>query len=156
MTGQRGIVLLLALILSLLFGLLATLALREAILQQRQAGDQQAGARAFEQAEAALIEGAELLAGSIPPRCQACPPPSPPDTQPSPPWLATRSGFVYLQTLGDSLRVAGQPVGDRLTLVRVTAVGLEARGRQLLEAVYAIDGDGAVKRISWRQRLEEG
>ncbi|MDH0646168.1 hypothetical protein N5D48_05430 [Pseudomonas sp. GD03858] len=154
MTRQRGVVLLLALTLSLVLGLLASVALREGLLQQRQLGEQLAVAQAFEQAESSLFEGAALLANGVPAPCLLCQPPGQPGEQPSLPWLRTGSGFVLLQTLGPSTRVAGMPPGERLTLVRVTAVSRQVRARQLLEAVYAVDDMASVTRVSWRQRLE--
>ncbi|MDH0304683.1 MULTISPECIES: hypothetical protein [unclassified Pseudomonas] len=155
MSRQRGVVLLLALTLSLVLGLLASMALREGVLLQRQLAEQLAVAQAFEQAESSLLEGAALLASGLPSPCVACRPPDLPDAQPPAPWLRTDSGFVFVQALGQSTRIAGMPPGDRLMLVRVTAVSRQVRVRQLLEAVYAVVDDSAsMTRISWRQRLE--
>lgn len=155
MRRERGVVLLLALGLSLLLGLLAAQGVREALLQQRLVSEQLAGARAFEQAEASLIEGAALLAGHSLERCLACLPPDLPSDEPPPPWQATDSGYVLLQTLGQSTRAAGLPEGQPVTLVRVTAISRQVRGRRLLEAVHALDGTAQALRISWRQRLED-
>lgn len=76
MSRQRGVVLLMALGLSLLLGLLAAQVLHEAQARQRLAGEQLAVARAFEQAEAGLLEGAALLPGALPPPCVSCLPPA--------------------------------------------------------------------------------
>lgn len=156
MRGQRGVVLLLALNLSLLLGLLAAQALRDAVLQARQMGEQLLRVQAFEAAEASLLEAAALLPGGLPAACEACLPPQLPAAQPDAPWLATASGFALLQYLGASRRAAGVATGERVSLVRVTAMGHQARGRQFLEAVYAVGEHAEVKRISWRQRLREG
>ena len=59
MNRQRGIVLLLALVLSLLLGLLAASALRDALAQTRMTGYLSEGLLALEQAEATLL--AEVL-----------------------------------------------------------------------------------------------
>lgn len=154
MSGQRGVVLLTALTLSLLLGLLSAMALQEALLQQRLAGEQRSAARAFEQAEASLVEGSWLLLDVPPALCQACLPPDLPEGEPGLPWLPTASGFVLLQALG---RVRAQPGGPRrrVTLFRVTAFSRQSRGRQFLEAVYAVDGRLLSGRVSWRQRLAE-
>lgn len=155
MKRQQGVVLLLALGLSLLLGLLAAQGLREALVQQRLLGEQLAGVRAFEQAEASLIEGAALLSTHLPEPCSACLPPELPDDEPLPPWQATDSGHVFLQNLGQSNRAAGLPADEQVTLVRVTAISRQARGRRVLEAVHALDDTSVLRRISWRQRLED-
>jgi len=127
----------------------------EAQARQRLMSEQLAAARAFEQAEAGLVEGAALLVGELPAPCQGCLPPAIPLEAPGPPWQATDSGFVLLQNLGSSERVAGLPVGKRASLIRVTALSLEPRRRRVLEAVYALDDAEQLQRISWRQRLPE-
>lgn len=156
MIRQRGVVLLLALSLSLLLGLLTALGMREALLQARQVGEQWRRAQAFEQAEASLVEGAALLQGGLPALCLDCLPPELPRASPAAPWRTTDSGYVLLQHLGQTLRAVGLPQDERVDLVRITALSRQVRGRQFLEAVYAVDGQGNIGRISWRQRLEEG
>ena len=155
MKRQQGVVLLLALSLSLLLGLLAAQGLREALVQQRLLSEQLAGVHAFEQAEASLIEGAALLSTHLPELSSACLPPGLPGDEPAPPWQATDSGYVFLQNLGQSSRAAGMPVGEQVTLVRVTAISRQVRGRRVLEAVHALDDAAVLRRISWRQRLED-
>lgn len=61
MKRQRGVVLLLALVLSLLLGVLTASALREAVVETRMAGDMRDGLLAFEEAEATLQAGASEL-----------------------------------------------------------------------------------------------
>lgn len=156
MSRQGGVVLLLALNLSLLLGLLAALGMRDALQQARQVGEQVRRAQAFELAEASLVEGAALLDTGLARECGPCLPPDLPIARPGAPWQATESGFVLLQALGTTSRAAGLPIGEQVSLVRVTALGREARGRQYLEAVYAVDEQARVRRVSWRQRLEEG
>jgi len=67
MKRQRGVVLLLALVLSLLLGLLAASALRDALVETRMAGLWRDGFEALEQAEQALLAGAAQLQLSPPP-----------------------------------------------------------------------------------------
>ncbi|AZL72294.1 hypothetical protein [Pseudomonas oryziphila] len=155
MRRQRGVVLLLALSLSLLLGLLAAQGLREALLQQQLMSEQLAGARALEQAEASLVEGAALLSTHLPEQCSACLPPDFPGDNPAPPWQTTDSGYVLLQNLGESTKAAGMAVGEQVTLVRVTAISRQVHGRRVLEAVHALDDAAVLRRISWRQRLED-
>ncbi len=63
---------------SLLLGLFATSALREALLQSTLAGNVLASARALEQAEASLLAGAQALAHTPLQACSACVPPADP------------------------------------------------------------------------------
>ncbi|MDR2306289.1 MAG: hypothetical protein LBE53_03700 [Paucimonas sp.] len=155
MNRQRGVVLLLALVLSLLLALLATLALRDAGLMQRQVGEQLALVRGFEQAEAAVIEGLELLAAGLPPECRVCLPPDLPAALPGQPWQRVASGFVLLQNLGQTTQAKGGREEDVETLLRVTAVSEQIRTRQVVEAVYALEGGSMSRRVSWRQRGED-
>lgn len=156
MKKQRGVVLLITLVLSLLLALLAAQVLSEAQARQWLVSEQVAAAQAFEQAEAGLLEGAALLAEVLPPPCSQCLPPSLPPAEPVMPWRKTFSAFVLLQNLGQSTRAAGLAPGEQVTLVRVTAISLEGRRRQVLEAVYALGDARPPRRISWRQRLHEG
>jgi len=151
MKRQRGVVLLLALVLSLLLGLLTASALREAVVETRMAGDLHDGLLAFEEAEATLQAGASELDRAPPDPCTACLPPTRPHELRGQ-WQHTKSGYFHLQNLGPSTRAAHMPVGQQVTLYRVTAVSLQTRSRHVLEAVYAMDGD-TTRRIAWRQRL---
>lgn len=156
MRRQRGVALLLALGLSLLLGLLAAQVLYEAQAQQRLVSEQVAGVRAFEQAEAGLREGLALLPTALASPCGGCLPPPIPRGAPVAPWRPTASGFVLLQTLGNTELAAGLPPATSVTLVRVTAISRASRNRQVLEAVYALGSDTVPFRVSWRQRLREG
>ncbi len=158
MSAQRGMVLLLALVLSLLLGLFSISALRDTLQQIALAGSALEAARAFEEAEASLLAGA-LLALAPPSPCQVCaPPPAPHDLiDGQPPWQASEHGFFLLQQLGVSTRAAHMPEGARVVLFRITAVSRQARARQVLEAIYAVESGQAQapRRIAWRQRFRE-
>jgi len=157
MKHQRGVVLLLALVLSLLLGLLAASALRGALVETRLAGYLRDGQQAFEQAEATLLAGEGILQVSPPEACQAClPPPNPHELQGQ--WHTSKSGYFVLQNLGVSTRALHMPKDEPVTLYRITAVSLQPESRQVLEAVYAIPAAQAQapRRILWRQRLREG
>lgn len=156
MKKQRGVVLLITLVLSLLLALLAAQVLSEAQARQWLVSEQVAAAQAFELAEAGLLEGAALLGDGLPPPCTQCLPPSLPPAEPVLPWRKTLNAFVLLQNLGQSTRAAGLAPGERVTLVRVTAISPERRHRQVLEAVYALGDAQPPRRISWRQRVHEG
>ncbi|MFJ2981793.1 MULTISPECIES: hypothetical protein [unclassified Pseudomonas] len=156
MKRQRGVVLLLALVLSLLLGLLAASALRDALVETRMAGDLRDGLQAFEQAEATLLAGEAEVLRAPPPLCQACPPPPRPhDLQGQ--WQASANGFFQLQNLGESTRALHLPEGEAVSLFRVTAVSRQSASRQVLEAMYAVPAAQAQapQRILWRQRLRE-
>lgn len=159
MKRQRGMVLLIALVLSLLLGLLAAAALREALLQTRMAGLLLASSQALEQAEAVLQEGAARLALAPPSECQHCLPPTDAHevTAAGGDWQAAGQGWFNLQNLGQSDRPAHLPEGTQVTLYRVTAVSQHTRARYVLEAVYAqpVGQAQTLQRILWRQRLKE-
>lgn len=151
MKRQRGVVLLLALVLSLLLGLLTASALRVAVLETRMAGYLHDGLLAFEEAEATLQAGASELDRGPPGPCTACLPPTRPHDLWGQ-WQHTASGYFHIQNLGPSTRAAHMPEGQQVTLFRITAVSRQTQSRQVLEAVYAVAGD-TPRRITWRQRL---
>jgi len=151
MKRQRGVVLLLALVLSLLLGLLAASALREALVETRMAGYMRDGLLAFEEAEAALQAGEGELKRAPPDRCTACLPPARPHDLAGQ-WQGTQSGYFHVQNLGTSTCAAHMPDELLVTLFRVTAVSKQTQSRHVLEAVYAVAGD-TTRRITWRQRL---
>lgn len=151
MSRQRGVVLLLALVLSVLLGLLATSALRDALVETRMTGYLSDGLLALEEAEATLLAGVRELERAPPDTCNAClPPPRPHDLVGQ--WQGTQTGFFQLQNLGVSKRAAHMPEGQPVSLFRITAVSKQSRSRHVLEAVYAVAGN-QTQRITWRQRL---
>ncbi|HDS1819213.1 TPA: hypothetical protein QEM96_003900 [Pseudomonas putida] len=153
MKRQRGVVLLLALVLSALLGLLAASALRDALVETRMTGYWRDGLKALEQAEQTLLLVAAQLPQVTPPVCKPCQPPQRPHALQGG-WQGSESGFFQVQNLGTSERVVHLPEGQQATLFRVTAVSRQAESRHVLEAVYALSG-GEVRRILWRQRLRE-
>ncbi|HDS1748353.1 MULTISPECIES: hypothetical protein [Pseudomonas] len=156
MKRQRGMVLLLALVLSLLLGLLAASALRDALVETRMAGYLREGLQAFDQAEATLLVAEAELQRAPPGLCQAClPPPRAHDLLGQ--WQASESGYFQLQNLGLTTRAAHGPRDEPVMLYRVTAVSRQLAARQVLEAVYAMPAaqTQAPQRILWRQRLRE-
>ncbi|HEK1692533.1 hypothetical protein D3C81_924590 [compost metagenome] len=156
MKRQRGMVLLLALVLSLLLGLLAASALRDALVETRMAGYLREGLQAFDQAEATLLVAEAELQRAPPGLCQAClPPPRAHDLLGQ--WQTSESGYFQLQNLGQTTRAAHRPRDEPVMLYRVTAVSRQLAARQVLEAVYAMPAaqTQAPQRILWRQRLRE-
>ncbi|MFZ5934435.1 hypothetical protein BGP84_03580 [Pseudomonas putida] len=156
MKHQRGIVLLLALVFSMLLALLAASALRDALVETRMTGAMSDGLVAFEQAEIVLQAGVDELQRSPPDKCSDCqPPPRPHDLRGQ--WQKIKDGYFHLQNLGETDRAAHMPEGERFTLYRVTAVSQQLTARQVLEAVYAIPTaqPQAPQRILWRQRLRQ-
>lgn len=151
MSRQRGVVLLLTLVLTMLLGLLAASALRDALMETRMTGYLSDGLLALEEAEAALKAGARELERAPPDFCKACLPPARPHDLVGP-WQTTQTGYIHLQNLGISKRAAHMPEGQPVTLFRITAVSKQTQSRHVLEAVYAV-ADGTTRRISWRQRL---
>jgi len=151
MSRQRGVVLLLALVLSMLLGLLAASALRDALADTRMTGYLSDSLQAFEEAEGALQAGKHELERAPPDPCGACLPPTRPHDLAGQ-WQGTQSGYFHLQNLGTSTRAAHMPDEQLVTLFRITAVSKQTQSRHVLEAVYAVAGD-TTRRITWRQRL---
>lgn len=156
MSRQRGVALLLALVLSLLLGLLAVSSLRAALQETRMSSSLRVSLQALEAAEAVLLVGVDHVRRAPPAICQACPPPSHPHELRGT-WLSTSSGYYQLQNLGVTDKAAHTPAGEHVTLYRVTAVSRQLPARQVLEAVYAVPTAQAQapRRILWRQRLRE-
>jgi type IV pilus assembly protein PilX len=156
MKRQRGVVLLLALVLSLLLGLLAASALRDSLIETRMAAAMGDALQALQQAESVLLAGAAELQRAPPGACTGCAPPANPhDLQGQ--WLSSESGYFQLQNLGTTTRAAHMPEDQQVTLYRVTAVSRQRAARQVLEALYAVPTAQAQapRRILWRQRLRE-
>ncbi|MDZ5603279.1 hypothetical protein SJI00_10885 [Pseudomonas sp. RP23018S] len=156
MKHQRGVVMLMCLVLSLLLGMLAASALRDALLETRLSGHLLRSVQAFEQAEAALLEAASQLPDSLP-ECEGCLPPPRPHALDGP-WQRNACGYFMVQNLGLTERAAHVPAGESVRLFRITVVSEQRAARQVLEAVYAVaaSGIGAPRRILWRQRFKEG
>ena len=144
MKRQRGVVLLLALVLSLLLGLLAASALSDALVETRMAGHLRDGLLALEEAEATLQAGEAEIKRAPPDPCSACMPPARPHDLAGQ-WHSTQEGYFHRQNLGPSKRA-------QATLFRITAVSKQTQSRQVLEAVYAVAAD-KMQRMAWRQRL---
>ncbi|MBA1193910.1 hypothetical protein G7007_13760 [Pseudomonas entomophila] len=159
MNRQRGVVLLAGLALTLLLGMVSAAALREALLDTRQAGDLLMQVRAFEQAEAALLAGVDTLHLAPPAPCLDCPPPAWPAFSSGAPkgWVRTPEGFYQVQTLGPTTLAAQVPEGTLATLFRITAVNRHDAVRQVIEALYAVpmQAPQTAVRVLWRQRFEE-
>jgi len=153
---QGGMVLLLALIFTLLLGLLAASALREAQLSTRLTTVLKEGLQAFEQAEATLLDGLASLQRAAPGPCNGCPPPADPHALQGP-WQRAEQGYFLLQNLGTTTRAAHMAWGEPVVLYRITAVSQQTTARQVVEAVYAVPSAQAPapQRIAWRQRLKE-
>lgn len=151
MTRERGVVLLLALMLSLLLGVLSTSALRAAAVETQMVGLFKEGQLAFEQAEATLAVGKQSIVQAPPPPCEVCLPPEQPHRLAGA-WQAGPEGFFQVQNLGTTQRAVAIPMGRPVTVFRVTAVSQRSQPRQAVEAVYANDG-GELVRMAWRQRF---
>ena len=151
MNHQRGVVLLLALVLSMLLGLLAATALRDAVMETRMTGYLRDSLLALEQAEETLQAGQVEFERAPPDSCNACLPPARPHDLVGQ-WQVTQTGYFHLQNLGVSERAMHMPDKDPATLFRITAVSKQTQSRHVLEAVYAVAGD-TTRRITWRQRL---
>jgi type IV pilus assembly protein PilX len=162
--SQRGVVLLISLVLLGLLGLLGVSAMVSATLQARMAGNLQVALQGFEHAEQTLLQGESTVSGVQP--CSYClPPPEAgrvkaagvyrgegPTSGLS--WQRGANGFYLVQNLGQSTHAAHVPATLGATLYRITAVSHDGAGRSVLESVYAQaveEGDFRPRRILWRQ-----
>ncbi|MER2298339.1 MAG: hypothetical protein ABS956_12715 [Pseudomonas sp.] len=156
MNRERGMVLLLALVFNLLLALLATSALRQALIETRLSSAMRESLQALKDADTVLLAGLQALQRSPPAPCNDClPPAGPHDLRGR--WQSHELGYFHLQNLGQAERAVHMPEGESVTLYRVTAVSRQPSARQVLEAVYAIPTaqPQAPKRILWRQRLRQ-
>ncbi|SDQ38053.1 type IV pilus assembly protein PilX [Pseudomonas sp. UC 17F4] len=162
--SQRGVVLLVSLVLLGLLALLGVSAMVSATLQRRMAGNLQAALHGLEQAEQALLLGESTVVGVLP--CSYCLPPPEAARVRAPgvyrgegptsglSWQGGASGFHLVQNLGQSTHAAHWPANLSVTLYRITAVSHAWVGRSVLESVYAQaveEGAQPPRRILWRQ-----
>lgn len=163
---QAGTVLMLCLTLMVLLGLLGLSAMQAATQQQRMASNLLGSIQAFEAAEQLLRVGEAHLSVGVPEACGFCLPP--PEAQwvasagsyrgergsSGLPWQRGPAGFYLIQNLGLSTLALGMPEDVRVTLVRITAIGLERELRVVLESTFAWPDPAsriAARRVAWRQ-----
>lgn len=161
MKTQRGVVLIVSLVILMLLTLLATSSMQNATLQEKMVGSQALRNASFQSAETLLRQGeAHLFSADFTvPQCSgptACLPPPEALSLTSAAgngasgihWRAGSGGFYGIQHLGE----ADNPAGEKLPteprrLYRVTAVGIQGASRTVLESVHTQE-----RRIMWRQR----
>ncbi|WP_028944598.1 hypothetical protein [Pseudomonas vranovensis] len=164
-SGQRGLVLLLSLVLMLLLGMLGVSVMASALQQERMARNLEALIQTFEQAQQVLQMG-EATAPAYRPPCSFCLPPpeagqvsaagvySGAGASSGLAWQAAGGGFYLVQSLGQSTQARFMPPGLPVNLYRVTAVYRSGPARSVLESVIAqpVDaGHTQGRRILWRQ-----
>ncbi|MFQ6576542.1 hypothetical protein [Pseudomonas sp. UM16] len=163
---QRGLVLLLSLILVSLLGLLGLSAMGSAIQQERMAHNLMTTLQVFEQTQQLLQQGELQTHAQIWPVCEFCLPPpeagfiskggvySGPEASSGLAWLVADGGFYLIQSLGVSTQARHVPPGREVNLFRVTAVARTGAARTVLESVIAHPVGQATqpwRRILWRQ-----
>ncbi|GGU72114.1 pilus assembly protein PilX [Pseudomonas laurentiana] len=169
MSTQRGMVLLLSLLLTMLLGLLGLSSLHSALLQERMSGNLLVSLQLLEQAETTLRHAeAQLQAGLELAPCRYCQPPPEAGNVQAPGiyrgagrhsglvWSASASGLFLIQRLGRSVHAARMPVDEPVMLYRITAVARQGAARTVLESTFALTlaADGPpMQRILWRQVL---
>ena len=161
MNTQRGVVLIVSLVMLMLLTLLATSSMQNATLQEKMAGSQALRNASFQSAETLLRlgEAQVFAAGFSMPTCAsplACLPPPEALTLTSVglnetsgiQWRVGQGGFFGIQLLGETDNPAGAKLpSEPQQLYRVTAVGIQGASRTVLESVHTQE-----KRIMWRQR----
>lgn len=148
--AQRGMALLICLILLLLMTIVGLAGMQNAILQEKMAGNAKLKNESFQLAESSLRAGevfvglpansAALLA------CVTCsgatcavPDFSAPAAQGGTcnVWKAYGDGFYMIQKLGTTTAATNVQSGQSVTLFRITAVGSVGRSKTALESIYA-------------------
>ncbi len=164
-SGQRGLVLLLSLVLMLLLGMLGVSVMASALQQERMAGNLKVLMQSFEQAQQVLQKGeATAPAHSLP--CSFCLPPpeaghvaaagvySGAGASSGLVWHAADGGFYLVQSLGQSTKARLMPPELPVNLYRITAVYRNGPAHSVLESVIAQPVDAGYpqwRRILWRQ-----
>lgn len=162
---QRGLVLLLSLVLTLMLGMLGVSAMGSATQQERMARNLLASLQVFEQAQQVLLGGEASVQEQAWPPCGFClPPPEAGHVMAAGvyagagassglAWQAGEGGFLLIQFLGQSSQARLMPPDQEANLYRVTAVHRHGAARSVLESVVAQPvGGGPWQRILWRQR----
>lgn len=162
---QRGLVLLLSLVLTLMLGMLGVSVMGSAAQQERMARNLLSSLRVFEQAQQVLLLGEAHAQEQAWPPCSFCLPPPEAEhiraagvyagagASTGLAWQAGEGGFLLIQFLGQSSLARLMPPEQDANLYRVTAVHRHGAARSVLESVVAQPvGGGPWQRILWRQR----
>ncbi|MFK8332106.1 hypothetical protein M2D63_019075 [Pseudomonas sp. BJa5] len=161
---QRGLVLLLCLVLTLMLGMLGVSVMGSATQQARMARNLLASLQVFEQAQQGLLLAEARVQEQAWPPCSFCLPPpeaghvvaagihAGAGASSGLDWQAGEKGFYLIQFLGQSNRVRLMPPGQDTNLYRITAVHRQGAARNVLESVVAQPvAGGQWQRIVWRQ-----
>nr|MCV2230106.1 pilus assembly protein PilX [Pseudomonas sp. AU10] len=164
---QTGMVLLISLVFLLVLSLIGLASMQGAVSQQKIASGVWHRNQSFQSAESGLRLGESIVrrVGVVLPLCKSistCAPPGEsfsvmgvganPVSAVS--WFALTGGLYGIQSLGQSIGLAGLPPQTAAALYRVTAVGLSGQSRTVLETVYAQVNEEAgprFRRVLWRQ-----
>lgn len=148
--AQSGMALLLSLVFLSLLTLIGVAAMQNATLQEKLAASLAARNQSFQGAEAALRIGESAVQRSsyLLPECAGgirCGPPAESSVVTSAgfnatsgvTWIAAANGVYGVQSLGSITGAVRVPVDTRVTLYRVSAVGLGSHSRTVVESIYA-------------------
>jgi type IV pilus assembly protein PilX len=157
--GQRGMALLVSLIMLLLLTMIGISSMQNATLQEKMSASVQLRNQSFQLAEAVLRAGENIVAPKAYTltKCSsvaACAPP-PDSTSVSAAgtgsngviWVASGTGFYAIQNIGTTASPVNPPDGcyatsggltsySTVTLYRITAVGLVGGNRSVVESIY--------------------
>lgn len=157
--GQRGMALLVSLIMLLLLTMIGISSMQNATLQEKMSASVQLRNQSFQLAEAVLRVGENIVAPKAYTltKCSnvaACAPP-PDSTSVSAAgtgsngviWVASGTGFYAIQNIGTTASPVNPPDGcyatsggltsySTVTLYRITAVGLVGGNRSVVESIY--------------------
>lgn len=147
---QKGMALLISLVFLLLLTLIGVSSMQNATLQEKMTASLVLRNQSFQSAETVLRVGESAVQriGYSLPKCSGtrqCAPPTESSTVSAAgfnaisgvTWIASASGFYGVQNLGVSEGVVNVPINTRVTLYRVTAVGIAGPSRSVVESIYA-------------------
>jgi len=147
---QRGMALLVSLVLLLLLTLMGISSMQNATLQEKMAGSVSLRNQSFQGAEAALRVGESAVQRDsyALPVCSGhlqCAPPAESSTITAAGfnatsgviWVASGQGFYGVQNIGVSRDALNVPINTPATLYRITAVGIAGHSRSVVESIYA-------------------
>lgn len=150
---QRGMALLVSLIMLLLLTMIGISSMQNATMQEKMSGSVMNRNQSFQIAEASLRVGENLVSATsyALAKCASvatCAPPSDSNTILAAgagangiSWTAAASGFYAIQNIGSNGAPVNMPSGcsssSAITLYRITGVALVGNSRSIVESIYA-------------------
>lgn len=150
---QRGMALLISLIMLLLLTMIGISSMQNATMQEKMSGSVMNRNQSFQVAEASLRVGENVVSASAYAQVKcasvaACAPPTDATSVENAgagangnTWVAAATGFYAIQNIGSNGAPVNMPSGcsssSAITLYRITGVALVGSSRSIVESIYA-------------------